>query len=236
VTDSRKVDWGGIHNARDLGGLSGSFGTTEFGRVYRMPRPDVLNERGWQELYDAGVRTLIDLRNDDEVVELPLRPSSIASLRHPIEDPHDETFMVEFGPFLGTPRYYAESLRRWPTLIAGALTAIADAPAGGVAFHCSAGRDRTGLIAALVLAVVGVDRELILDDYETGVREFNEYLRLQTSPREPVRSYTELVTAVAKYRRALAEMLGTIDLEDYLRDAGLKPSTLEKLRRRLLSA
>lgn len=235
MKETRTVKWGGIHNARDLGGLRGSLGVTRYGRVFRMPRPDGLDEIGWRDLERAGVRTLVDLRNEDEIAALPLRPSTVASVHRPIEDPSDEDFMSQFGEFLGTPSYYPENLRRWPAKIAAVVGAIAEAPAGGVAFHCSAGRDRTGLIAALVLTVVGVDKSFILDDYERGVREYNAHLAAQDVPREPVRSDDYLTTAIEDARRSLELLLDTVDVESYLRHAGLTGAQLDSLRRRLLS-
>src|SRR5437868_14289436 len=49
--------------------------------------------------------------------------------------------------------------------IAAILGSMAEAPPGGILFHCFAGKDRTGVIAALLLAVAGVDRDLIIQDY-----------------------------------------------------------------------
>jgi len=71
----RTVAWGGLHNARDLGGLPAGTATTQRGRVYRTPRLDGLDARGWDELVDAGVRTIVDLRNPHEISPLTLPPS-----------------------------------------------------------------------------------------------------------------------------------------------------------------
>ena len=78
-----------------------------------------------------------------------------------------------WGRHLGSPDYYAENLRRWPGLIAAAIGAVADAPDGGVLVHCAAGRDRTGLVVALLLRVAGVPVADVLDDHEQGLREIN---------------------------------------------------------------
>jgi protein-tyrosine phosphatase len=110
----REVAWDGIHNARDLGGLPTSTGSTRFGRIFRMPRPDILSATGWAQLESAGVRTLVDLRNTDEIGALPMRPGSVRSVHRALEDQGDAEFMDLMGPFVGSPTYYSENLRRWP--------------------------------------------------------------------------------------------------------------------------
>lgn len=234
MTSGRAVAWGGIHNARDLGGLTGRLGTTKFGRVYRMPRPDPLDEQGWRELEAAGVRTLVDLRNDDEIAPLPLRPGSVDTVVRGIEDQSDAEFMAEFGLLLGTPQYYAENLRRWPDKVGAAISAVADAPVGGVVIHCSAGRDRTGLITALLLELVGVHRDLTLDDYEVGMRETNAFLAAHPRPHERARSDADLAAAIAEAREHLNAFLSGLDLVSYLTAAGLRAAQLDALQRRML--
>jgi protein-tyrosine phosphatase len=71
----------------------------------------------------------------------------------------------ENGPQFGTPLYYAPHLRRFPSKSAEVLVAIAQAPPGGVAFHCAGGRDRAGQISILVLALASVAADEIVADY-----------------------------------------------------------------------
>lgn len=201
-----------------------------------MPRPDHLDAAGWAVLEAAGVRTLVDLRNDDEIAALPLRPATIDTVVCSIEDPSDVEFMAELDAFLGSPTYYAENLRRWPQKIAAAITAVADAPAGGVVIHCAAGRDRTGLIVALLLHFAGIDRAAILDDYEAGVRETNAYLRGLDDPHERPRTDEELESGIHSARRTLDELLENLDVSTYLLRAGMSASQLNTLRTRLLGA
>lgn len=232
---SRIVTWGGLHNARDLGGLPSRLGTTAFGQVFRSPRLDGLDESGWNELSHAGVRTIIDLRNDDEVSPVASRPKSLTVVRAPIEDQSDSAFMTEWGSSLGSPAYYPENLRRWPALIVAAITAIADAPAGGILVHCSAGRDRAGLITALLLTLAEVEHSAILDDYELGVRETNEFLLNLPHPHERPRTPDELETAITIARRDLSTLFDDLDTRDYLLRSGVALTPLERIRGRLLA-
>ncbi|MBC7590798.1 MAG: tyrosine-protein phosphatase [Salinibacterium sp.] len=231
---TREVSWGGIHNTRDLGGLPGPFGSTKFGRIFRMPRPDALTVDGWSALESAGVRTLIDLRNSDEIAELPLLPAVVSFVHRAIEDQGDDEFMELMAPFLGSPSYYAENLRRWPDKIAAVIRSVANSPKGGVVIHCSAGRDRTGLITALILSLCDVELGAILDDYELGVRRTNDYLATHDNSHERHRSDNDLDAAIDESRQTLAALFLDLDVDRYLRDAGCSEHELTAVRVRLL--
>ena len=76
----------------------------------------------------------------------------------------------------GTPLYYREALERWPERHVAAIKTVAQARPGGVLFHCIRGHDRTGIIALLLLALVGVRPEDIATDYELSPDPFREEL------------------------------------------------------------
>jgi protein-tyrosine phosphatase len=231
---SRAVAWGDLQNAWDLGGLPIASGSTRPGRIFRSMSPDALDAAGWNAVRSAGIVTIVDLRNDYEVGEAIERPPELTVLRAPIEDQSDDQFMAEWGDRLGSPAYYGEILRRWPGLVAAAIIAIADAP-GPVLFHCGAGRDRTGMISAMIEQLVGVEREAILDDYSAAVRAFNAWKT--TNPfREPPQSDTELGEHLVSARGELADFLDCLDIEEYLLTAGLSRTQLASIRSRLLDA
>ena len=108
MTD-RAVSWGGLHNARDLGGLPVATTVTRRGRVFRTPRLDGLDEQGWTDLVDAGVRTIVDLRNPHEIEPLPL-PAGVTRHHRPIEVWEDRDFMARWGGVLDSPEYYRANL------------------------------------------------------------------------------------------------------------------------------
>src|SRR4029077_9249540 len=77
-------------------------------------------------------------------------------------------------------------LNRWMVDRRGAgfaavLNAIAQAPPGGVVVHCHAGKDRTGLVVALLLSVAGVERDAIIDDYALSDREMQRLYEADTA-------------------------------------------------------
>jgi protein-tyrosine phosphatase len=194
--------------------------------------PDGLDAAGWAAIEAAGIATVVDLRNDDEVVGTIRRPVRIEVRRLPIEDQGDRDFMDTWGDRLGSPACYAEILRRWPDLVAAAMGAIADAT-GPVLFHCGAGRDRTGMISAMLEQIVGVDRDAILDDYASAVRAYNSWLQ-SNSAREKPRSQHELETHLDSARRELAAFLDDYDFHECLQRVGVTAAQVDRLRTRLL--
>jgi protein tyrosine/serine phosphatase len=152
---------------RDLGGIRTTDGRTiRRGALVRARSLDALGEDGWTALHELGVRTLIDLRNDDERAAAPA-PDGITAIHLPL-DGSDREFWAEWSADwrFGTPVYYAPHISRFPERSLAVLTTIAYARPGGVLFHCMGGRDRTGMITMLVLALLGVAREDIAADYE----------------------------------------------------------------------
>jgi protein-tyrosine phosphatase len=157
-----------VDDWRDLGGMRTTDGRTiRSGALVRARSLDHLGPDDWAAIHALGVRTLIDLRNDDERGSAPA-PEGIAVLHLPLDGIADRGFWDEWASDwrFGTPVYYGPHLARFPERSMAVLEAIAGAPPGGVLFHCMGGRDRTGMIAMLVLTLVGVAPEDVAADYE----------------------------------------------------------------------
>ena len=135
---------------------------------------DRLSPDGWRALREYGVRTIIDLREEDERGD----PGPAGAARDGVETIHipldriadDPEFWDDWmhGPQFGTPLYYAPFVERFPERLEQVLDAIEQAPPGGVLFHCVGGRDRTGMVAIAVLAAARVEPAAIADDYARG--------------------------------------------------------------------
>ncbi len=234
----RHLDWDGCFNVRDLGGLRTTDGaTTRWGAVVRADALSGLSASGWAAVVEHGVRTVVDLRNDDELSDdAAARPGEVTTLHLPLDGKEDRAFWDEWdcGPHFGTPLYYLPQLRRMPERSAAALTAIARAQAGGVAVHCGAGRDRAGLIAMLLLALAGVSADDIAADYALSARR----LRVRFAALGEV-DEGPLLEAFLTERRTtgaalIVRTLAGLDVEGLLRDAGLAADDLDALRRRLV--
>ncbi|HET8795589.1 MAG TPA: tyrosine-protein phosphatase [Arthrobacter sp.] len=237
----RIVTWDGIFNARDLGGLRTGTGTTAFATFYRTARLECLTDLGWQQLYDAGVRTIVDLRNEDERIRRDTDPvidqnalPAVTVVSCPTEDQSDPEFMRICGPYLDSPEYYMENLRRWPEKFAAVFRAMAEVRDGAIVFHCAGGRDRTGMISMMLLLLAGVEHDDIVVDYELSVRDVNEYFKASKHPKEAPRTEPELTTALEQRTTAMRQLFSGFDVERYLLDAGLTAAELQAIRARLL--
>ena len=225
MTGNRVLTWDGCQNVRDLGGLNTHDGRlTRWGAVVRSDSPARLTATGWSALYAYGIRTIITLRThgmvEDELNFSP-RYSDIETVQAAIEDITDKEFLQQWAAtdLWSTPLYYRDALKRWPERHAAVISAIARARPGGVLLHCIRGHDRTGIIALLLLALVGVAPADILADYElSSDPERDELLaRQHTSTRDVI----------------LATLAG-LDIEAYLRGGGLSQVDLAIVRTRLL--
>lgn len=175
----RALSWDGYRNVRDLGGLPTPLsptGTTLHGRVARGPRREWLTGTGRADALRWGVRTVVDLRNADEHGPRPGDPDvaalawdGVTVVHAPTEDPVHEEFWAVCAPILDSPEYWRHNVRLLPAHVHRALAAVGDAEPG-VLVHCSAGRDRTGMVVALVLAHAGVAPEHVADDWAESVR------------------------------------------------------------------
>lgn len=252
----RVIWWEGFYNARDLGGLpTVTGGPTRYGRLIRSADTRFVTASGWEQARDAGIGAVIDLRNPDEVEPgsrpaatraagtfavpatraVAARPAGIQSLLMPLDDVEDIGLWRRLnGEGLnGTPLYYRPFLDAKPERIAAALTAIARMP-GGVIFHCGAGRDRTGLISLLLLALADVTPEAIVADYELTfgqVAPLYAALGLEQDKcdvREQVKSRGTTVS------ETITSLVCGLDVAEYLAAAGVSGADLGALRRRLL--
>lgn len=170
----RELHWGSVPNIRDLGGLPGFRGPTRFGRIARGPRRELLDSSGWQAARDWGLRTVVDLRCPYETGLQDGDPGSqtphgVTVIAAPTEDHDNAEFRRVCFPILDSPEYWPHNLRILPWMVRATLEAIADATPG-ILVHCSAGRDRTGMVTALLLGNAGVSPEAIADDYALSVR------------------------------------------------------------------
>lgn len=221
----RVLVWDGCTNVRDLGGLRTRDGRmTRWGAVVRSDTPARLTAAGWSALYAYGIRTIISLRTfglvENELDITPLH-SDIVTVQAAIEDFTDPEFVQQCvtTDLWCTPLYYKDALLRWPERHAAVVSAVARAGPGGVLFHCIRGHDRTGIIALLLLALVGVTPDDIIADYELSLDPERDKL---------------LAREHSSVRDALLGALAGLDIDSYLVRGGASQDDVAAVRRRLL--
>ena len=240
VSAHRKIDWDGFMNARDLGGLpTSSGGFTRSGSIVRSGILSRATEAGWRSAYDAGIRTVVDLRNDDELsreVQAAPKPVGITTVQVPIDDVEDVTMWDSLNRegLSGTPLYFAPFMEQKPKRCAAAIRAIANAAPGGILFHCGAGRDRTGLVAMLLLSLVGVTNEAIAEDYLLSAPEVSAILAADGRPDQNASIERVLREKGTTVREAMLDLTTDFDAEAYLLHAGMEAKELQAVRARLI--
>ncbi|MGX1883667.1 tyrosine-protein phosphatase [Streptomyces sp. NPDC055287] len=166
---NRHIPFERLHNFRDLGGYRTTDGRTlRHGRLYRSDSLAKLHGADHDRFLALGIRTVIDLRYPWEIAAKGRVPEGdgLAYLNLSIEHrPYDQ---AEIDPALDPWRYladrYAEVALDGAEELRRALEVIAS-DTGPLVFHCASGKDRTGLLAALVLTLVGVGEDDVLADF-----------------------------------------------------------------------
>jgi protein-tyrosine phosphatase len=207
VAADRRVPFEGVTNFRDLGGYRTRSGArTRWGVAFRAEALHGLSDAD-RELYrQLGMRTVYDLRSD---MERQARPGPFPSEwvevvgRPPDRDvasPLAGRVTTDDGEqVLGD--LYTGLIEHSATKIGGLLTGMTVEGALPAVFHCHAGKDRTGVVAALLLEALGVPRETVLDDYELTSRYRS---RAQQDP-----TYRRLIAEYALTPEAAAGVLNT---------------------------
>jgi protein tyrosine/serine phosphatase len=233
----RHLSWDRCYNVRDLGGQAAGDGrSTTWGALVRADTLDHLTSRGWEALVAHGVGTIVDLRSTGERRSRPV-PAGIEERHVPLLEAAD---FAALDGVATMQELYLAMLERRSAAFVEAVTALADAPDGGIVVHCFAGKDRTGLVVALGLLLAGVSVEAVADDYadsDDRVRPLlAEWVSTAPTPGERARRLRE-----SRARRET--MAHTLELltarfggaESYLLGAGAGAGVLDSLRRRLLA-
>ena len=227
---------GGLLEHPDLGGLLAADGRPlRRGAVVRGDSANRLTATGWSALWAHGVRTIVDLRDVGErTVDAAPRSADLTTVELPLEDRTDTAFWERWRPLSGTSLYYRAFLERWPKRFAGVFAAIAEAGPGGVLVHCAAGRDRTGLVTLLLLALVGVEPHEIAADYVLSAERLRVRWVLEGRDDEDLAAQALLSKANASARSAILATLDRLDAAAYLRAGGLRADQGAAIRARLL--
>jgi len=233
----RLLDFPSLLNARDLGGyptLGGS--RTRWRSLLRADDLVQLTPAGVQALADFGIETVVDLRWPEEVAQSPNPvPRDLKHVRY------EQISLLARTPDEWRERSKDSAKEFWKCAVLEhtrselkeVLQIIAAASPGPLLFHCVAGKDRTGLIAALMLALADVVPDAIAYDYAVSAENLREAYLERYADGDPaaileaVRCPEEGVHNMLKY---LADAGG---IRAYLEQIGLRREEIERLRARL---
>jgi protein-tyrosine phosphatase len=228
-----ELSWDCCVNVRDLGGL----GQVRPGSVVRMEAPTRLTEAGWAAAWAYGVRTVIDLRDAGErEPDRAPRPTGITTVHLPL-DPVGTPFYERWTRIdnLASPLYYPAMLAEQPQPVIAAVRAIASAAPGCVVFHCASGKDRTGLLALVLLTLAGATPAEIIADYLLSYERMKQRYD-ELGARGQLTAVTELLASHGTTIEAsLTSTITSLTLPGFLLDNGLSDTELTALRTRMTS-
>jgi protein-tyrosine phosphatase len=222
---ARQISLDGCFNFRDLGGHRTNDGLDVRWRVlFRADGLHRLSEGDLDQLGRLGVTTVIDLRTTEELTTRG-RVGSIQGLTafHHLplfEELPDLTVVEGWDDPITLGRHYADMAETGAASIAEALTVLSHGASYPAVFHCTAGKDRTGVLAAVVLGLLGVPDDVIADDYAATAPAMGHMLAwlLETYPDGRDEIERRAATMLACRPEAIHEFLahvrakyGTID-------------------------
>ncbi len=260
MTAQRHVPLEGATNFRDFGGYATAEGTVRTGRLYRSDRLSELTSNDFQRLSDLGLQLVIDLRRSSEVATHPTQWQGTATpeLWHaPLfeDDSFQNTLftLLEENPDARndpalTTLHMQNTYRRMlnePTAqrqIARIFERLSSGACPTMLVHCSGGKDRTGVIAALIQLLLGVSLNDVMDDFMLTTRYYDAEALLHERAQQVLET-TEIdmsreallpvFTVLPDYLTAALDELHTLapDVESYLNDVvGVPRGALAQLR------
>jgi protein-tyrosine phosphatase len=237
----------GSYNVRDLGGYPTTDGRATRAKVFiRAGNLDKVSPAAQQQLIEYGVKTVIDLRNEWETEHFPnvfSQSNKVTYINLPLIGDtlsNDAEWKAQSQTHTALADLYTQFLRHCRPQLSMIITAIAESE-GTTLFHCHAGKDRTGIVAALLLALAGVPDDIVAEDYA----QTTSYIaHLVTEWREKalaggydMERFAREVSANAETMldllRHLNEQYGGV--REYLLGCGLDQKHLELLQARFVS-
>ncbi len=239
--DLRTVPSPGLLNFRDLGGHRGLWGlTVHFRRLYRSDSLHRLNDADLEWFGRLGIRSVLDLRRPREVERDGRVPDLPGLQYHNVHPEHREWNADLYDPAAGSARYladrYLDMAEEGIEGIGAALRLIADPSQAPMVMHCFAGKDRTGVLSALVLRLLGVSEHDVATDYalsDAAQAPLTARMRLDRPGHVAPAQFTACPPqAMLLFLAGLCERYGSVYA--YAIEAGVSDRQIDSLRNHLL--
>jgi protein-tyrosine phosphatase len=246
-TFERVIALEAVHNFRDLGGYEAGDGRhTRPGLLYRADSLNRLTAADVEALRPLGLRSVLDLRTPAEIAErgrFPVEAHWLAWHHLPILDvtwEHVEAESRDAATFLHDQ--YRDMLAYGEPVFAAAIRTLALPGALPAVFHCAAGKDRTGLLAAMVLGALGVPDDVIVADYALTAAGMERMKRwaAATNPEMYARWQSMPAVYAASEPEAMVRTLADVNaahgsVRAYVRSLGVTAAEVAELERLLLA-
>jgi protein-tyrosine phosphatase len=241
-------------NFRDIGGIPAMEGRmVRRGIIFRSANPDRIGRTDIERMQELGIRTIIDLRASHEVSRRPVifdhaeklsfpldfQQTTRERLRPVIYKRDSEELIAEISNVL-----YTEILDASLPVFRKVMEVIDTSTGTPLLIHCQAGKDRTGIISALILLALGVNREFIIKDFMRSNEELIPFFRRKFLIRSVLSlgffPYSNLLFAVTVKKKNIESVLDRIEyhyggIGVFLRSSGFDMSRLEVIREKLLT-
>lgn len=236
-TANEPLNFAGTLNVRELGGYVNADGVQlKTHKVLRGDDLSNLTEEGMKALQEYGVKICIDLRIYEEKQKPDPFYMSNELEYHSIPIKGDMVMQCEPGEMLY--RLYVNILENHAKALLAEMRIVAREEEG-IIFHCTAGKDRTGVTAMLILAICGVSREQIVVDYEPSGKNIAEQIKRQKQQLEEC-GITSIPDEIFESRaETMDKLLDYLEEKydgpvNYLRKIGLSDSEIEQIRKKML--
>lgn len=224
-----------LENCRELGGYSTKFGQqTKWHAFLRSSEMSKLSQEDIVFLKEYGVKTVIDLRGEDEIEthKNPLAEEdfceyhNIPYITERVSDITLSSYEISMGDFYVDLLNQNNSMKR-------IFDVIDQAEEGCIIFHCQAGKDRTGILAMLLLGLVGVEKKDTVSNYEvtyTNLESIHQIERLNGNiPKEYLYSNRDYILRAYEY------ILNTYQsVDQYLMAKDVEQDVIDRVKRRFL--
>jgi protein-tyrosine phosphatase len=238
----RHVPFETVFNFRDLGGYAAANGATVKWRT--LYRADGIHRLSLDDIAPLGLHTVLDLRTPEEHERAHFAHDSVGFHHLPILqaswDRDAFTHVPDAVEFLSDR--YVDMLTEGRDSIAGALRIMANADAFPLVFHCAAGKDRTGVVAAIVLSILGVSDDDIAADYSLSghhMARFKDWI-ITTFPdaadamtKQPDAFLEAPAEAMDRFLHRVSGAFGSV--EGYVAELGIGHHVVDAVRENLLT-
>lgn len=239
----RRIPFKHVNNFRDLGGYATKDGmAVKWRRLYRCDSLSNLRTDEWPMFERLNIRTVIDLRSKAEIKKNPDNiPKNIRYYHCPLQEEegnsrkkNDDLQSAKSAFELSMSTAYLSVLYDNPKLLTAAVMTVCDTlKRGNVVFHCTAGKDRTGVLSAVILTVLGVRRNDIIADYEISHTLNQKFNKIVLKQMPDIKKKMYMLDSNPEDMKIFLDELKKVNIETYLLENGGMKDRIDYLLREL---